>query len=132
MEIRRRDAVQKELLDRLGLPDPGRDYLAAPRTCWRPECQAETVVFFWPGIGIRRVPPEPRPPTVKIRYSRTAETSYWSNGCHVCDALIGDFFLMDIFADAFAEEPDGDALWHRFFEEEEEEKKKEGGVTDQT
>jgi hypothetical protein len=111
-----RATVQTELLARLGLGDPGPDYVAVPRRCWRRECQAETVVFFWPGIGVGQVPPEPRPPTVKIRDSRTAETSYWSNGCHVCDALVGDFFLMDIFLDALATEPDADELWDAFFE----------------
>jgi len=111
-----RATVQTELLARLGLGDPGPDYVAVPRKCWRRECQAETVVFFWPGIGVGHVPPEPRPPTVKIRDSRTAQTSYWSNGCHVCDALVGDFFLMDIFLDALATEPDADELLEAFFE----------------
>ena len=40
--------------------------------------------------------------TLKQRYSRTAGSSYWSQGCRDCDALFGEFLLRDQFIEAHA------------------------------
>jgi hypothetical protein len=115
MAVPSREERHKALLADIGIQDPGPPYIAVKRRCWRPECGVDTVVFFWPGIGVGREPPKPRPATVKIRYSNTVRTSYWSNGCHVSDALIGDWFLQDIFLDTLTSDPNADDHWELFF-----------------
>ena len=83
-------------------------YLSA---CWK--CRRQTLVFhgavhdagscvtadlYWPDTireidAIRERLNLPRFATIKPRYSRSAGRSYISQGCHHCDALLGDQYM---------------------------------------
>jgi predicted RNA-binding Zn-ribbon protein involved in translation (DUF1610 family) len=95
-----------------GLPDPGPDYLAVERSCWK--CGLKSPVFFWPGIGDRREPPAPSPRTVMVRYSNTIQDSYPSNGCIHCGALVGEWFLPETLFENY-DEPDAIELNELYF-----------------
>lgn len=71
---------------------PSPPYFGAVLTCYR--CDQPTVAYRWnSGSWSDRPPPQPRPPSVRVRGSRTAGSSYWANTCHRCGALLGDFYL---------------------------------------
>ena len=86
--------------------------------CWRRSCRARTriVTFVELEFGhhkynfniralgehpelcsavLSRLPPDPKIGEIKPRFSRTLGRAYMSNGCHRCDALIGEFFEHD-------------------------------------
>ncbi len=109
----RRRAVTFATAAKFGLEKPGGDYLAVESACWR--CGRPTPVFFWPGIRDGRPAPQPRPRTVKPRYSQTLERRYLSNGCIHCDALVGDHFLFEIFADTLGDDPEQRGLYKDIF-----------------
>lgn len=108
-----RRAATVALAAKYGLAEPGRDYYAIESICWR--CHKPIPVFFWPGIGIERPAPLPRPRTVKPRYSKTLERTYLSNGCVHCDAVVGKHFLSQIFSEAGPGDPDAEELERLFF-----------------
>lgn len=83
------------IVSRYGLPDPGPDYFVAETECWK--CHRLGPVFFWPGVGNFEDPPAPAPASIKKRFSRTRDEAYISNGCIYCDALVGDWFLQEVF-----------------------------------
>jgi hypothetical protein len=47
---------------------------------------------------------------IKRRYSKTVERAYLSFGCPHCDAIVGDFFLHEIIAEAFYHEDKAPAI----------------------
>lgn len=115
MRRRRFTRNQKRILDAYRVPPIGNGYLVLQTECWRERCQAKTLCFFWPGIGNGAPPPEPRPATLKRRFSNTTRTVYWSNVCHVCDALLGDFYMSGIFSRALYSHPDFEELYRHYF-----------------
>ena len=67
-------------------------YIATTETCF--SCHEETPVYWWKGVPFCETkPPEPRPTTIKFRYSKRYGGSYWGNTCVNCGALQGDNFL---------------------------------------
>lgn len=73
-------------------------YIRGETRCYK--CNRRTTVYSWGGgVWTDKRPPEPRPWTVKLRYSKTVNARYWANTCEHCGALQGDFFLYN--------EPDG-------------------------
>ncbi|MGM0578303.1 MAG: hypothetical protein ACQEXJ_21445 [Myxococcota bacterium] len=74
-------------------PLPGPPYRAAVYCCW--SCGEDTLVYTWSGHvpWTRTRPPEPRPRTVRWRFSWQIEESYWANNCARCGAIQGDFYL---------------------------------------
>jgi hypothetical protein len=73
-------------------------YLRGEVSCWK--CRRSTAVFAWGAESwSTSQPPDPRPRTVQLRYSKTTESRYWANVCEHCGALQGDMFLHN--------EPDG-------------------------
>jgi len=108
---RRRETLA--LAARYGMQELPEGYFAIELDCWK--CQWKTPLFYWPGIGVGRVAPEPWPQIVKMRYSRTAQTSYLANGCARCDALLGDFYLEEALYNAIGQDPDFEELHSAFF-----------------
>ena len=108
---RRRQTV--EIARRYGMAIPADWFFAVEVECWR--CKHPTPLFFWPGIGACRTAPEPWPRTVKMRYSRTVEASYLSNGCARCDALQGNFYLEGQLYAAIGNDPDAIELRDVYF-----------------
>jgi hypothetical protein len=90
-----------EIVSRYGLPDPGPNYFVVETGCWK--CHRVGPVFFWPGVGNFADPPPPAPASIKRRFSRTRQESYLSNGCIYCDALVGDWFLHELFVEVVYE-----------------------------
>ncbi len=77
-------------------------YSADPAICWK--CSARTLLYSWDAPGWSgEAPPDPRPPTVRWRYSSVVEHHYWANTCHNCNALQGDFYRPRLIARASAE-----------------------------
>jgi hypothetical protein len=62
-------------------------YIAKPFACYK--CAAAMTVYMWRGKSLweDQPPPDPMPPTVQYRYSRTAEARYWANVCPLCNAV---------------------------------------------
>lgn len=89
----------KKLIERISvesnIPIPeGYTYRYAPFECWK--CNKEMLVFTWtePLIsGSINIPPDPRPITLKERYTSTSNQTYWANVCPQCDSVQGDFFV---------------------------------------
>lgn len=62
--------------------------------CWK--CKKEILVFTWPGhsnFTIDEPQVEPKPPSIKFKYSNTIKSKYWVNCCPYCNSIQGDFFL---------------------------------------
>lgn len=78
-----------------GYMDPSKaTYIAAVRKCWADVCGKEFIAYWWNGVPFcESKPPEPRPKTIKYRYSKTYKGSYWANCCPHCGAIDGDNFL---------------------------------------
>jgi hypothetical protein len=99
------------LAERFGLPTPAPEYVGFEAGCWK--CGKPAPVFLWPGIKHLVVPPEPAPPTVEPRFSRTITKTYPANGCLECGAMFGDFFLFDLILD-YVDYDEGADLVDRF------------------
>ena len=89
---------------RYGLAEPPDGYFAIEVACWN--CREKTRVFYWSGVGAGRPAPEPWPAIVRVRDSKTAEASYVANGCILCDALQGAFFLPERLYEALEGDDD--------------------------
>lgn len=91
--------LRRRVLERISrdaeqpVPDRGSPYWAEPFTCWN--CKARMLVYSWNQHGwmTDTPPPEPRPSTVRYRYSRTADGSYWVNVCPRCESIQGDNYV---------------------------------------
>jgi hypothetical protein len=83
-----------ELAARFGLAEPHRDYVGFEARCWK--CGEPSPVFRWPGIKDWVLPPEPAPRTVKSRFSKTIGETYPADGWIHCDAIVGDFYLLEL------------------------------------
>lgn len=99
------------LAARFGLEEPHRDYVGFEARCWK--CGRPAPVFLWPGIKDFAVPPLPAPRTVKARFSKTIGKTYPANGCIECDAMFGDFFLLELILD-YVDYEEGAELADRF------------------
>jgi hypothetical protein len=101
----------RALVTKFGLPEPHVDYVGFEVECWK--CHAPSPYFLWPGIRDRLDPPQPAPPTVKRRFSRTLQEAYPSNGCIGCDILFGEWFAFDTILD-YVDYDEGAELVDRF------------------
>jgi len=65
--------------------------------CWK--CQQAMIVFNWKGHLLYQQcpPPEPIPPSIQYRFSRSVRMKYWVNVCLECDAIQGDNFVFEEF-----------------------------------
>lgn len=108
---RRRETLA--LAARYGLDEPAEGYLAIEHECW--QCHRPMPLFFWPGVGNGDPAPEPKPRTVRLRYSKTVDASYDGNGCIHCDALQGQWFLEENLFNVVGDAPDAIELQDRFF-----------------
>lgn len=84
----------KVIAHETGQPLPGSYYRYGIHTCWK--CNKKMLVYAWPNSSeLENNEPggQPRPSTVKYRYSNTQGESYWANCCPYCDAIQGDFYL---------------------------------------
>ncbi len=71
---------------------PYTPYLVAKDTCFA--CKKTVPVYWWEGVPFcQQPPPEPRPRTLQLRYSKTYGGKYWMNTCAACGAPSGDNFL---------------------------------------
>lgn len=67
-------------------------YVAAVENCYG--CKQDIPVFWWRGVPFcEELPPEPRPKTIRYRYSKMYGGKYWANVCAGCGAPQGDNFL---------------------------------------
>lgn len=65
------------------------NYIAALENCFR--CKQKTPVFWWSGIPFCETePPEPRPHTIKYKFSKQFGGAYWVNTCANCGVIQGD------------------------------------------
>lgn len=71
----------------------GHQYECESYVCWK--CRMPMLVFNWYGHELwdHKLPPDPRPPSVQFRFSKTIGRHYWANTCTNCDAIQGDFFV---------------------------------------
>lgn len=90
-------ARTRSVVARFGMAEPHPDYVGFEARCWK--CGRPQPVFLWPGIRDWRTPPEPRPSTVRDRFSKTIGERYPANSCIQCDAMVGDFYLFDLVLD---------------------------------
>ena len=81
---------------KITLPKPGYYYYGLV-DCWY--CNKEILVFAWDKFDEwddKDKPSElPIPSTIKLMHSKTANSEYWANTCHYCDAIQGDWFLFN-------------------------------------
>lgn len=67
-------------------------FIADTEKCFK--CKEEIPVFWWKGVPFcEETPPEPRPHTIKYKYSKKFGGSYWVNTCANCSMLQGDNFI---------------------------------------
>ncbi|WP_457552592.1 hypothetical protein [Desulfobacula sp.] len=67
-------------------------YVAGVETYFK--CKNEIPVFWWDGIPFcQEEPPDPKPKTIKLKYSKKYGGSYWANTCANCGMTQGDNFL---------------------------------------
>ncbi len=67
-------------------------YIAGVETCFK--CKNKIPVFWWDGIPFcEEEPPDPKPKTIKFKYSKKYGGSYWANTCANCGMTQGDNFL---------------------------------------
>lgn len=67
-------------------------YIAAIETCFK--CEQDIPVFWWHGVPFCQTkPPEPKPKTIKYKYSKAYGGSYWANTCANCGVMQGDNHL---------------------------------------
>ncbi|MFD1006760.1 competence protein CoiA family protein [Oceanisphaera ostreae] len=67
-------------------------YIADIEVCFK--CNQEIPVFWWQGVPFCEFePPNPKPKTIKYRYSKKYGGSYWANTCADCNVIQGDNFL---------------------------------------
>lgn len=71
-------------------PSPPYTYVA--HSCWR--CNAEMIVYSWPGGGSHsgQHPPSPVPASVRHRVTEGGG-DYWANVCPRCSTVQGDYYL---------------------------------------
>ena len=92
--LARFDALAKELLKPAGLETlPTKYYRYGPHQCWK--CKKRILVFAWSqdDWSTKKPSMRPIPRTLQCRYSSTARHEYWTNVCHNCDSIQGDWFL---------------------------------------
>ena len=67
-------------------------YWVEPYECWKDTCAQEMLVYSWKGHTwmTDHPPPEPRPESLKHRYSKQARGKYWVNVCPSCDRIQGE------------------------------------------
>ena len=63
--------------------------------CW--SCTNRIFVFDWPGHKKwdTRMPPQPVPATVQLRYSQVTGEEHWANTCFVCGQTQGDYYVFE-------------------------------------
>lgn len=67
-------------------------YIADVETCFK--CKEVIPIFWWYGVPFCQFePPQPRPHTIKYKYSKKYGGSYWANTCANCHMIQGDNFL---------------------------------------
>lgn len=67
-------------------------YIADIETCFK--CNMEIPVFWWRGVPFCQTEPsDPKPKTIKRRYSKQWGGSYWANTCANCNVIQGDNHL---------------------------------------
>jgi hypothetical protein len=61
-------------------------YWAEPFRCWHPSCSEDMLVYTWKRRAwmTAKSPPDPRPPTIQLRFSKRAGKEYWVNTCPYC------------------------------------------------
>ncbi len=69
------------------------NYIVKTISCFR--CQAEIPIFWWADVPFaqKNNPPEPKPHTIKFKYSNKYKDVYWANTCANCGVIQGDNFL---------------------------------------
>lgn len=70
------------------------EYKLAKLKCWK--CGKITKVYHWKKDGewSQQRPPDPIPESVKYKYSKMIEDSYWANTCEYCGVIQGDWFFI--------------------------------------
>ena len=93
LEVKRQRALVA-LGERLNQPVLAGAYVTDSCSCWT--CGNETLVYRWDGQPwASQPPPEPRPRTVKFRFSKALGYYYWVNTCGRCGWLQGDHYLFN-------------------------------------
>lgn len=79
-------------------------YIAETEVCFK--CKEEVPVFWWQGVPFCEIePPNPKPKTIKYRYSKNYGGSYWANTCGKCSMIQGDNHLFIFKSAPFKDMP---------------------------
>ncbi|MBK9368664.1 MAG: hypothetical protein IPN01_20540 [Deltaproteobacteria bacterium] len=72
-------------------------YWAEVARCYQPRCKEELILYTWRGHTwmTETPPPEPRPSSLQLRFSKQAEGDYWANTCPSCGALQGENYVYE-------------------------------------
>ena len=86
-----------------GMMLPSSFYRYGVGICWK--CGRSILVFAWPAWKedhkLDRFWKEPRPRTIKYRYSKTMGKNHWVNTCPCCGRNQGGYFLYHVPEEAF-------------------------------
>ena len=88
------DELARKLLNPTGLHAlPTKYYRYGLHRCWK--CKTRILVFAWGNDEWSTKKPlvHPMPRTIQYRYSSTVGDKYWTNVCHHCNSIQGDWFL---------------------------------------
>ncbi len=87
--------INRELYSPIKNPEIS-TYIAGTCSCFK--CKQVIPVFWWNGVPFsEKEPPNPKPITIKRKYSKQYDGSYWANTCPNCKVIQGDnhVFLFD-------------------------------------
>jgi len=85
-------ATLEQVANRWELPLGQPQYVGAVASCWA--CHETIIWYWWLGIPFaENLPPEPKPQTIQLRFSKMYGGKYWMNTCPGCRAPQGDNFV---------------------------------------